>query len=181
MSSRTPNQKAWWLVLPVVLLVAFNAVIPLMAVVNYSVQETFGNNQFFFEGVRWFEDVMQSARFREALQRQMLFTALALAIHVALADEPAHAPGKLLGGPGRQLDLALPRPALDPRDHAGVDRRVPEPLPTWDDQGVDLGRGSERSVRLEHDARFRAEGLPGEGQNRHGIRRLRPIHTVRSR
>ena len=41
--------------LPVVLLVAFNAIIPLMAVVNYSVQETFGNNVFFFEGVKWFE------------------------------------------------------------------------------------------------------------------------------
>jgi glycerol transport system permease protein len=81
---RTPNQKGWWLVLPVVLLVAFNAVIPLMAVVNYSVQETFGNNQFFFEGVRWFEDVMQSSRFREALQRQMLFTALALVIQIPL-------------------------------------------------------------------------------------------------
>ena len=55
MSTRTTNQKAWWLVLPVVALVAFNAVIPLMAVVNYSVQETFGNNEFFFEGVRWFQ------------------------------------------------------------------------------------------------------------------------------
>ncbi|MDH5329416.1 MAG: sugar ABC transporter permease, partial [Aquincola sp.] len=32
MSARTVNQKAWWLVLPVVALVAFNAVIPLMAV-----------------------------------------------------------------------------------------------------------------------------------------------------
>jgi glycerol transport system permease protein len=84
MSTRTPNQKAWWLVLPVVALVAFNAVIPLMAVVNYSVQETFGNNQFFFEGVRWFEEVMKSARFREALQRQLLFTAVILVIQVPL-------------------------------------------------------------------------------------------------
>ncbi len=67
MNARTQNNKAWWLVLPVVLLVAFNAVIPLMAVVNYSVQETFGNNEFFFEGVRWFTDVMNSSRFREAL------------------------------------------------------------------------------------------------------------------
>ena len=84
MSARTPHQKAWWLVLPVVLLVAFNAVIPLMAVVNYSVQETFGNNQFFFEGVRWFEEVMKSSRFREALQRQLLFTCLILLIEVPL-------------------------------------------------------------------------------------------------
>jgi glycerol transport system permease protein len=84
MAARTPNQKAWWLVLPVVALVAFNAVLPLMAVVNYSVQETFGNNQFFFEGVKWFEEVLNSQRFRDALQRQLLFTAIILAIELPL-------------------------------------------------------------------------------------------------
>lgn len=97
MSIRTPNQKAWWLVLPVVLLVAFNAVVPLMAVVNYSVQETFGNNQFFFEGVRWFEQVMQSSRFREALVRQIAFTSIVLAIEVPL---------------GVAIALAMPRKGL---------------------------------------------------------------------
>ena len=65
--NKTFNNKAWWLVLPVFLMVAFNALVPLMTVVNYSIQETFGNNEFFFEGVRWFQQVMQSARFREAL------------------------------------------------------------------------------------------------------------------
>ena len=40
--NKTLNQKAWWLVAPVLILVAFNAFIPLMTVVNYSVQETFG-------------------------------------------------------------------------------------------------------------------------------------------
>ena len=44
---RTENQKAWFFVLPVLALVAFNAIVPMMTVVNYSVQETFGNNQFF--------------------------------------------------------------------------------------------------------------------------------------
>jgi len=84
MSAKTPNQKAWWLVLPVVALVAFNAVIPLMTVVNYSVQETFGNNQFFFEGVKWFEDVLKSPRFHESLRRQLVFTGIILAIEVPL-------------------------------------------------------------------------------------------------
>ena len=81
---KTPNAKAWWLVLPVVLLVAFNAVIPLMTVVNYSVQETFGNNQFFFEGVKWFREILESSRFHEALRRQLLFTAMVLAIELPL-------------------------------------------------------------------------------------------------
>ena len=47
MINKTNNQKAWFMVLPVLALVAFNAIIPLMTVVNYSVQETFGDNLFF--------------------------------------------------------------------------------------------------------------------------------------
>ena len=78
------NQKAWFLVAPVVALVAFNAIIPLMTVVNYSVQETFGDNQFFWAGVQWFEQVLTSDRFHEALLRQILFTFLALVIEVPL-------------------------------------------------------------------------------------------------
>jgi len=84
MDTKTPNQKAWWLVLPVVLLVAFNAVIPLMTVVNYSVQETFGDNVFFFEGVKWYREVLRSERFHQALQRQLLFTFVVLAIEIPL-------------------------------------------------------------------------------------------------
>jgi glycerol transport system permease protein len=83
-NNKTVNQKAWWLVVPVVVLVAFNAVIPLMTVVNYSVQETFGENVFFFEGVKWFEQILRSPRFHESLQRSLLFTAIVLAIEVPL-------------------------------------------------------------------------------------------------
>ena len=64
---KIPNQKAWFLVLPVFVLVAFSAIIPLMTVVNYSVQDTFGNNQFFWNGVSWFSDVLESDRFWQAM------------------------------------------------------------------------------------------------------------------
>jgi glycerol transport system permease protein len=74
----------WLFVLPVVALVAFNAVIPLMAVVNYSVQETFGNNMFFFEGVKWFEQVLHSDRFHASLGRQLVFSGIILVIEVPL-------------------------------------------------------------------------------------------------
>jgi glycerol transport system permease protein len=83
-NNKTVNHKAWWLVVPVVVLVAFNAVIPLMTVVNYSMQETFGENVFFFEGVKWFEQILRSPRFHESLQRSLLFTAIVLAIEVPL-------------------------------------------------------------------------------------------------
>jgi glycerol transport system permease protein len=78
------NHKAWFLVAPVVALVAFNAIIPLMTVVNFSVQETFGDNVFFWAGVTWFEQVLQSDRFHDALLRQILFTAIILLIEVPL-------------------------------------------------------------------------------------------------
>jgi len=84
MTTKTAYPKAWLFVLPVVVLVAFNAVIPLMTVVNYSVQETFGNNVFFWEGVRWFEKVLNSERFHAALGRQLTFTGIILAIEIPL-------------------------------------------------------------------------------------------------
>ncbi|PLX36050.1 MAG: ABC transporter permease [Hyphomicrobiales bacterium] len=84
MARKTTNQKAWFLVVPVVVLVAFNAVIPLMTVVNYSVQETFGDNVFFWEGVKWYEQVLHSARFHASLLRQITFTGIILAIEIPL-------------------------------------------------------------------------------------------------
>ena len=39
------NQKAWFLILPVVLCVAFSAILPLMTVVNYSVQDIISPEQ----------------------------------------------------------------------------------------------------------------------------------------
>ena len=84
MARKSDNQKAWYFVLPVVILVAFNALIPLMTVVNYSVQETFGNNVFLWSGVRWFEDVLHSERFHAALGRQLMFTGTILVIEVPL-------------------------------------------------------------------------------------------------
>jgi glycerol transport system permease protein len=102
---KTWNNKAWFMVLPVLLLVAFNAIIPLMTVVNYSVQETFGNNLFFFEGVKWFQEVLQSERFHASLFRQFTFTAIILAIEIPLGVAVALAMPR--SGPGVAVCLVL--------------------------------------------------------------------------
>lgn len=81
---KTWNNKAWFLVLPVLVLVAFTAVIPLMTVVNYSVQDTFGNNVFFWAGTEWFEELLSSSRFWEAMSRNLIFSFIILAIEVPL-------------------------------------------------------------------------------------------------
>ena len=78
------NNKAWLLVLPVLVLVAFSAVIPLMTVVNYAFNDTFGNNQFFWNGLGWFEEMVRSSRLHAALGRQVMFTGIILAIEVPL-------------------------------------------------------------------------------------------------
>ena len=92
--NKTLNHKAWVFVLPVVVFVAFNAIIPLMTVVNFSVQESFGDNVFFWAGMRWFEQVLHSERFHAALLRQLLFTGIVLAIQIPL---------------GLAIALAMPR------------------------------------------------------------------------
>ena len=86
---KTINNKAWLLVLPVFLIVAFSAVLPLMTVVNYSVQDTVGNNQFFWNGVGWVKDLLDPStdlgdRFLASLGRNLLFSAIILAIEVPL-------------------------------------------------------------------------------------------------
>ncbi len=81
---KTLNQRAWFMVLPVLFIVALNAIVPLMTVVNYSVQETFGDNVFFFEGARWFRDVLASERFHASLLRQLFLTGAILVIEIPL-------------------------------------------------------------------------------------------------
>lgn len=84
MDHRTQNNRAWFLVLPVLVLVAFSAVIPLMTVVNYAFNDTFGNNQFFWAGLSWFEEMVTSERLHSALFRQIAFSVVILVIEVPL-------------------------------------------------------------------------------------------------
>jgi len=107
--NKTWNNKAWFMVLPVLLLVAFSAVIPLMTVVNYSVQDTFGNNAFFWAGTDWFAQVLASDRFWQALGRNLLFSAIILAIEIPLGILIAlNMPKKGLGVPVCLVLMALP-------------------------------------------------------------------------
>lgn len=86
---RPYDNRAWLLVLPVLAIVAFSAVIPLMTVVNYSVQDTFGNNQFFWNGTGWFKELLDPAtdlggRVLSSLGRNLAFSGIILAIEVPL-------------------------------------------------------------------------------------------------
>jgi glycerol transport system permease protein len=81
---RWSNNKAWFLVLPVVIIVAFSAIIPLMTVINYSVQDIWGPGQSIFVGTEWFEEMLGNKRLHDALWRQFLFSGLVLLIEMPL-------------------------------------------------------------------------------------------------
>jgi glycerol transport system permease protein len=81
---KTQNNAAWFLVLPVLVLVAFSAIIPLMTVVNYSVQDIFGPNERFWVGTEWYQEVLGDSRLHDALWRQFLFSGLVLLIEIPL-------------------------------------------------------------------------------------------------
>ena len=50
MTGKPINNCAWLFVLPVLAFVLFSSIIPVMTVVNYSVQDTMGVNNFFWNG-----------------------------------------------------------------------------------------------------------------------------------
>ncbi|WP_298261974.1 sugar ABC transporter permease [Bradyrhizobium sp.] len=83
------NNRAWLLVLPVLAFVLFSALLPMMTVVNYSLQDSMGANNFFWNGDAWFRDVLNpstdiGARFFDALGRNLSFSFAALLIEVPL-------------------------------------------------------------------------------------------------
>jgi len=112
--NKVADNRAWLLVLPVMLIVAFSALLPVMTVVNYSIQDTFGNNQFFWNGVGWYQDLLDPSselggRFFSALGRNFIFSAIILSIEVPLGVVVALAmPRQGIGVAATLVVMALP-------------------------------------------------------------------------
>ena len=83
-SAKPVNQKAWFLILPVLLCVAFSAILPLMTVVNYSVQDIISPERRIFVGTEWFSAIMRDEELHGALWRQMQFSLAVLLIEIPL-------------------------------------------------------------------------------------------------
>jgi glycerol transport system permease protein len=84
MIEKTRNNRAWLLILPMTLLVAFSAIVPLMTVVNYSVQDILGPNTKVYVGFEWFRKVLRDPELHAAFLRQLLFSFSVLAIELPL-------------------------------------------------------------------------------------------------
>ena len=82
--TKTHDNRAWWLVLPVFLLVAFSAILPMMTVVNYSVQDIFDSSTRFFVGADWYRQILNDPRLHDSLLRQFIFSGCVLLIEIPL-------------------------------------------------------------------------------------------------
>jgi glycerol transport system permease protein len=78
------NQKAWFLILPVIICVAFSAILPLMTMVNYSVQDIISPERRVFVGTEWFSSVMRDDELHSALGRQLIFSFSVLLVEIPL-------------------------------------------------------------------------------------------------
>ena len=83
-TTKPVNQKAWFLILPVLICVAFSAIVPLMTVVNYSVQDIISPDRRVFVGTEWFAAVMRDEELHAALWRQLTFSLAVLAVEIPL-------------------------------------------------------------------------------------------------
>jgi glycerol transport system permease protein len=78
------NQKAWFLILPVIICVAFSAILPLMTMVNYSVQDIISPERRVFVGTEWFASVLRDKELHAALFRQLGFSMAVLLVEIPL-------------------------------------------------------------------------------------------------
>jgi glycerol transport system permease protein len=78
------NNKAWFLVIPAVLLLGFVAIIPLIIVLNYSFHDIFSKDIMLWVGLKWFSELLGSSRFWESFGRSLLFSAIILIIEIPL-------------------------------------------------------------------------------------------------
>ncbi len=83
-TTKPVNQKAWFLILPVLICVAFSAIVPLMTVVNYSVQDIISPDRRVYVGLEWFTSIMRDQEVHAAFGRQLMFSFSVLAVELPL-------------------------------------------------------------------------------------------------
>jgi glycerol transport system permease protein len=84
METKRKNNKAWFLVAPVVFVVAFTAIVPLMAVANYSLQDIQGFDNRIFVGLDFFKLVATDPNIQSAFMRNLWLSAQVLLIQIPL-------------------------------------------------------------------------------------------------
>jgi len=78
------DNRAWFLVLPALIIMTFVGILPLIAVTNYSFQDLFSLNNPYWVDLDWYHNIVASERFYASLARSFLFSAIVLSIELPL-------------------------------------------------------------------------------------------------
>lgn len=78
------NNRSLFYILPALIVVGGSTIIPLAAIVNFSVQDVFYGNDFIWVGPKWFIQVLSSKEFYDTLLRTFAFSAMVMIIEVPL-------------------------------------------------------------------------------------------------
>lgn len=81
---KVQSRLGFTLILPALVIVITSGVLPLLAIINYSVQDVFYGNRFFWVGPQWFMEVLTSEAFLASLGRSLAYSALVLLIEIPL-------------------------------------------------------------------------------------------------
>ncbi len=78
------TRTAWLYLSPALLVLAVAGLLPIGFVAFYSLHDTFGGNVFIWVGTDWFQQVLGSAEFYDAILRSLGFAMLVLAVQIPL-------------------------------------------------------------------------------------------------
>ena len=81
---KTVSQRGWLFLIPALIVLAVNAFIPFMTVINYSFQDILPGLDPLWIGLENYKTVLQDDLFQGALQRQIIFSFLILLIEIPL-------------------------------------------------------------------------------------------------
>jgi glycerol transport system permease protein len=77
---RNYRNAGWLLVLPAFAVLCVVGILPVLTSVNYSVQDSFSGDQFFWVGLSWYKELLGSPAFWGALARTLAFSTLTLSL-----------------------------------------------------------------------------------------------------
>ncbi len=184
------NQKAWFLILPVFLCVAFSAILPLMTVVNYSVQDIISPERRVFVGTEWFAKVMRDGDLHAAHLGQLdvaehrklarAVDARCLVVRVGDGAQPGKRQQRHQRCPVPHIHQQHREPGL--RGIAGVavlDAHLLQHAAHQPDVGAAINLpdgahhvpGDQQRQRHHHQHRRRPPALRGHGQREHDAQR----------
>ena len=79
---KSMNNRAWFFMIPALLLLGFVALIPLIMVMNYSFHDIITLKSKIWVGFEWYREVLHASRFWESLGRSLLFSTIILIIEI---------------------------------------------------------------------------------------------------